>query len=298
MRSASRFVFLGHPSRFSLAALEALLEAGVTPCAVVQHGRPARAGAIPVRVEAARPASPAELAAARGIETLWLSSLATHTAEQALAALRADLFLVACFPALLPARIRQLPSRACLNLHPSLLPRYRGPAPLFWQFRNDECAFGITLHHLSARVDSGPIVAQRRVALAYGIGHAEASAVLGRSGAGLFTTVLARYPRGALPAAAQDEAAATRQPPPRERDFTLSTDWPARRAYAFMRGTAGWGRPYPVDAGGRLVLLSEALEVRDRAPRGGAGDGTVWVEFSDGALLARLVDHNNTKGAK
>jgi methionyl-tRNA formyltransferase len=287
MNRAPRIVFFGHPSRFSLAVLETLLDAGLAPLAVVQHGRQAAAGSIPVRVGVERPASPADLAAGRGIDVLWLERLDAPDAEGTLAALDADVFLVACFPALLPARIRRLPRRACLNLHPSLLPRYRGPSPLFWQFRNAETGLGVTLHHVAARVDAGPVVARRPVSLPHGVAHEDASARLGRAGATLLADTLARHPRGALPAEAQDERAATRHPAPSAEDFGLSTGWPARRAFAFMRGTAMWGQPYPVDVDGRRLLLAEALEVRD-APAPAARAGEIWVEFAVGALLARL----------
>src|SRR5581483_2102492 len=84
----------------------------------------------------------------------------------ALADLKPDLIFVAGFPRKLPPNLLELPRLGCINLHPSLLPRYRGPDPLFWQFMNDETHVGFTFHRMDTDFDTGPILIQRHMEIA------------------------------------------------------------------------------------------------------------------------------------
>lgn len=74
-----------------------------------------------------------------------------------------DLILVTGFPWRLPAELLALPRLGCVNTHPALLPRYRGPNPLFWHFMNGETQGGLTIHRMEADFDTGPILAQRAI---------------------------------------------------------------------------------------------------------------------------------------
>ncbi len=78
-----------------------------------------------------------------------------------LAGLAPDAIFVAGFPWRLPPELLALPRLGCINTHPSLLPRYRGPNPLFWQLMNDEKAGGLTIHRMDGDFDTGPILVQR-----------------------------------------------------------------------------------------------------------------------------------------
>jgi methionyl-tRNA formyltransferase len=78
-----------------------------------------------------------------------------------LAGLEPDLIFVAGFPWRLPPELLSLPRLGCINTHPSLLPRYRGPNPLFWQVMNGETEGGLTMHRMDADFDTGPILVQR-----------------------------------------------------------------------------------------------------------------------------------------
>ena len=82
-----------------------------------------------------------------------------------LATIAPDLVVVACFPWRLPEWLLALPRHGCLNVHPSLLPDGRGPDPVFWAFRWGLRETGVTIHRVDAGFDTGPIVAQRRLAI-------------------------------------------------------------------------------------------------------------------------------------
>jgi len=80
--------------------------------------------------------------------------------------LEPDVIFTAGFPWKLPPTLLALPRLGCINAHPSLLPRYRGPNPLFWQFMNGETRGGLTIHRMDADFDTGPILAQRAIEIA------------------------------------------------------------------------------------------------------------------------------------
>ncbi|MBV9690602.1 MAG: methionyl-tRNA formyltransferase, partial [Ktedonobacteraceae bacterium] len=76
-----------------------------------------------------------------------------------------DFIFVAGFPQKLPAALLDLPRLGCVNLHPSLLPRYRGPEPFFWQLMNGETQSGLTFHRIDTNFDTGPILVQRAITI-------------------------------------------------------------------------------------------------------------------------------------
>ncbi|KAA3625738.1 MAG: hypothetical protein DWQ08_09010, partial [Proteobacteria bacterium] len=129
-----------------------------------------------------------------------------------LAAMRPQYILVACYPARIPRAIRALARKACLNLHPSLLPRYRGAAPVFWQLRAGEAETGVTLHRVTSRLDAGEIASRRRVVLPDGATSVEIDRLLGRAGAALFVPCAGRPDD--ISWIRQDERPATSQPLP------------------------------------------------------------------------------------
>jgi len=288
--SGLRFALFSHAGPLAEGVLEQLLRAGVPPVAIVQRDRPAPAS-LPVRVAHPGPPTLAEMADGAGIAVLRLPDLAGADAQAALAALRADVFLVACFPARIPAAVRALAARACINLHPSLLPRYRGPEPLFWQLRAGDDAFGCTLHRVSARLDCGAVLAQSTPTAAPHPDHGTLSRLLGAHGAQLFIDLWPALRAGSLVERPQDEAAASYFPYPAPDDFTLPLSWNARRAFRFMHATANFGLPYPVTVAGRRLQLARALEWDDGSPSTPlVRDGNVArIRFAGGVLTAELA---------
>ncbi|MFO7167127.1 MAG: formyltransferase family protein [Chloroflexota bacterium] len=293
-----RAIFFGMPGAFSLAALDALLAAGRQVDAVVVPARrdapfalrradaPAPAGTIPL----AGPGRAADIVARaweRGLPVLELARERAAEAREGLAALRPDVVCVACWPRRIPAELLALPPLGFLNVHPSLLPAFRGPEPLFWIFRSGAPA-GVTVHFMDEGLDSGPIAAQEPVELPDGISGPEAEARCAGVGGRLLAEALRRLEAGALERRPQPPGGSAYGPPGPD-DFTLDTGWPARRAFNFMRGTAEWGEPYPVVAGGERLLLIEALAFDPAAELGAPAvrSGEIArVQFAPGVLTA------------
>jgi methionyl-tRNA formyltransferase len=176
-------------------------------------------------------------------------------------------------------------------LHPALLPANRGPAPLFWTFREGFTHAGVTAHLMDGGLDSGPIVAQEGFELADGTTGDELELRCAALGGEVLVAAARGLADGTLRPRPQDEARATTYPWPCADDFVITPDRPARWAFNFIRGTAGWGYPH------RLVTPAGSLTVRaalayDPAARLGAplvreGD-EVRVQCAPGVLTVAV----------
>lgn len=205
---------------------------------------------------------------------------------------RPDLVVTACFPRRLPRSVLDLPRAGGLNVHPSLLPAYRGPSPVFWQLRAGERAGGVTVHRLTDALDAGDIVAAARVPFAPGAAGREIDAALVDAGARLLVSILADHAWDALPAAPQDESLASYFTWPRPEDFRLCARWSAEHAFRLMRGTAEWNCPWTLDTAGTRLVLERAVEFDADAtlpaPWRREGRDIAHIAFATGVLRAVL----------
>lgn len=268
------------------AAVPHLLANTVSPVSVLEPGRPdsltimggqSRADTLSVAWEA-------------GLPALAVRDFANPHAVSALRALAADVAVVACFNRRIPAALLAIPRHGFLNLHPSLLPDYRGPAPLFWQLR-DGAQTGVTVHYMDEGLDTGDIVAQSALPLPGGIAGPEAERALMLAGTNLLRDILADLSRGVIRRRPQPPDGSA-QGFPKPADFALSTEWPARRAFSFMRGTAHYGLPYPVVVAGETVRLAIAdhFEPEVGLDRPSVRHGrSILIRFNPGILYARMV---------
>lgn len=149
--------FAGFPSDYSLAFLLALLEIDVRLCGIVTS-------------PGAHPAILGDNALSRvadhlGIPLLRAWRINDDHARISLAAMHAELVVMASFDQIVGARTLAVPAHGWMNIHPSLLPRYRGPEPVYWAIAEGAPESGITLHRAVPKVDTGPIMAQAEVPL-------------------------------------------------------------------------------------------------------------------------------------
>lgn len=215
-----------------------------------------------------------------------------------LAALRPDALAVACFPRLLPPALLDLAPAGAFNVHPSRLPQYRGPEPLFWTLHDGLDRAGVTVHRMDAGADTGPLAAQAAVHLADGVGYAAAQRLCAEVGASLLLSVLRAARDGALTLRPQDPAEASSAPSPGPEDFVVTPNWSARRAFNFARGVADWGQPVVFDTSDAQVVIREAVAYRlDSRINPGGADFLVCagslerpphaLRCADGVLLIR-----------
>ena len=302
-----RILFFGLPAGVSAAVLRGLLAAGrpvvgvVIPAAAVPHLLPTPATPVTflsppgaTGIPLITNAPPADLlgeAWSAGLPTLAVSDFTHADAHAAVAALQPDVACVACFTQRIPASLLNLPRLGFLNIHPSLLPVYRGPMPLFWQLR-DGAATGVTVHYMDEGLDTGDIAAQAAVPLPDGMSGPDAEQRLMLAGLELLLDVLDDLARGT--AHRQPQPPGSYYSLPTDEDCALSTEWPARRAFNFMRGTADRGRPYPIEIAGRREM--EMLAVADNfaadlvLDRPSVRHGrSILIHFNPGILYARTV---------
>jgi methionyl-tRNA formyltransferase len=297
-----RVIFCGTLCAFSTAPLRLLIEAGHDLCAIViPSGQaigghpiaplsPPQLAAIPL-VETAAAPSIVSIAWEHQLPVYQVNRLAAAETLRTFAHWQADVACVACFPRRLPAALLHATRQGFLNVHPSLLPRYRGPYPFFWMLRQGDRRFGVTIHFMNEQWDAGDIAAQAEVDLPDGISGEEADSALSQYGADLLLDVLHRLGNHRLYRHAQPEGGSY-FPAPQASDFEIEQTWAAQRAYNFMRGNKEWQRTYPIEVAGRTFTLKQALfysshEVLDQPYR--LFRDQIDIQFSPGVLRALVV---------
>jgi len=173
----------------------------------------------------------------RGIPIFQPANLRLEQAQQELAGLRPDVIVVAAYGKLLPELVLSAPAHGCLNIHPSMLPKYRGPSPVATAILNGETATGVTLMLLDAGMDTGPIVAQRGFPLSGSETAEDLTPALFQLGGELLLENLEPWMAGQVPAINQDASQATLtsklQRSDGEADWLLSAVELERRHRAF-----------------------------------------------------------------
>lgn len=178
-------------------------------------------------------------------------------------AYKPDIILVSCYGRRLPDAILSIPQIGCFNIHPSLLPAYRGPDPVFWQFREGAPEFGVTLHQMTSRYDSGNIVSQKRMTIPDGVSKRQANSLLAHAAAKLLLQVLPVLQNSQFKKMPQDEDNASYQSFPTQDDYRVSIQWTARRMYNFMSAYRQPGIAFSCEVDGRIYRLLEALSYQD-----------------------------------
>jgi len=297
-----RVVYFGMIGAFSIAPLAALLDAGIEVGAVITPTRSGAAQAPIARVKPNLDRSPlpivnpylerniVHLAWEHGIPVFEVSRLNHSETLSTLTELQPDVGCVACFSRRIPAALLELPRLGFLNVHPALLPAYRGPEPLFWTFRNGETATGVTIHFMDEGLDTGDIALQAPLELPAGISGAEAGRLSSKLGGQLLVEAVRALERGTL-ARHKQSAGGAYSPTPAPEDFILNPTWPARRAFNFMRGTAEWGRPYRIEVNGERLVLKSAISFSTTEVLSAPvirSSGEVWIQFNPGVLRTEL----------
>ena len=253
-----QLIFMGTPD-FAVPTLRRLAESDHQILAVVANpDRP--------RGRGRKPDSPPVKKAALelGLEVWQPESLEDPGFETRLASCRPDLFAVVAF-SLLPRRLLKIPRLGSVNLHPSLLPAYRGAAPIVWAVINGETETGITTFQLSPRMDAGDILLQRKVSIDPDETAGELEARLSRLGADLMLETLDRMERGDLRPRPQDSSQATRAPKLSREDGRIDWDRPAEMIRNQVRGMNPVPGAFTEWSGGLLKIhRAQVQEVASR----------------------------------
>ncbi len=280
-----RVVFLGTPAS-AATGLEALLDAGhEVPLVVTRPDRPVGRDGTP------RPPAVKELALSRGLQVLQPEAAHDPALFESVLAARPDVLVVIAYGRILPKALLDVAPLGAVNVHFSLLPAYRGAAPVQWALALGERATGVTTMRVEEALDEGGILLQRLVPIEPG---EHAPALLRRLavvGAALLVETLEGIARGTLRPTPQDPSKASRAPRLRREDGEADFRRSAREVEGRVRGFDPWPGVWARRQGRRLRLVeAEGLEagpVRAEPGRVVAfNDGALQVACGGGTVLA------------
>ena len=267
-----RVVFAGTPP-FAAAALDALAGAGhQLPLVLTQPDRPAGRGL------KLTPSAVAQRAVALGIRVEKPASLKAGEAHSALRDVRPDVMVVAAYGLLLPAAVLAIPARGCLNIHASLLPRWRGAAPIQRALLAGDASTGITIMQMDVGLDTGTMLLRHELPIEPRATTGSLTQALAALGASCIVAALARL--DSLEPQPQDERLATYAAKVTRAEARI--DW-RRSAVEIDRQVRAFD-PFP---GAEAVLAGESLKVWCAEPVEGHGNpGEVLRSEATGVVVA------------
>ncbi len=198
-----------------------------------------------------------------------------------------DIILMSCYSKRLPDELIKLSGHGSFNMHPSLLPHYRGPEPVFWQMKQASDT-GVSWHLVEHDFDAGDIVCQQKVPVNEGAIYAEINSQLAKAGADLMLQLLVDIEDGRLNKIVQNSAMASYYPYPQQQDFVLDTQNSAQQAYNFMRATQIFGFCYRCQLENQCYLLKQALGYDNKTSLETAEvqGNKLYIPFKEGVLMA------------
>ena len=273
-----RIVFMGTPD-FAAPALRAL-HAAIHEIVAVYTQPPRPAG----RGKKLQPSPVHKLAEELGIPIRHPASLRGSEEQVAFAALKPDVAVVAAYGLILPQAVLDAPAHGCLNIHASLLPRWRGAAPIHRAILAGDAETGVTIMQMEAGLDTGPILAKLRTPI-NGKTTGELTAELAELGAGLMVEVLRDLP--GLAAATQDDALATYaakiDKAESRIDWTLDAPQIERLVRALAPFPGAWFELATESGNERIKLLRAEIFAAEGAP-GTVLDADFTVACGSGSL--------------
>ena len=258
-----RVVFFGTPE-FALSTLDAILHSRHAVVGVVtQPDRPRDRGQKTTGAPVAMRAREARL------PLLQPGTIRDASFLSALADLNADIGVVAAYGRILSETVLAVPRRGMINVHASLLPRYRGAAPVHRAIMAGEPETGVTIMRVVKALDAGPMLATGRRPIGRSDTSLDVEHDLAAIGASLLVITLDRLARGEIPETPQDESAASYAPRLTKDEGLIDWSQPARRVHDQIRGLHPWPHAHSFLQGRRLILLrSVTSEMIAGAPPG------------------------------
>lgn len=270
-----RALFFGTPA-IAVPALDALTEIAEVVGVVCQPDRPAGRGlelkAPPVK----------ERALSLGLTVIQPTKIRTPDFAAWVTEAQADVALVIAYGRILPPAVLAGPKRGCMNLHASILPRYRGAAPITWAIVRGERETGIALMQMDEGCDTGPVYSIHKTPITEEMTADDLAVELGALAASVVRADLAKAVRGELEAAPQDHERATAAPLLKKEDGRIDWSLPARAVHDHARGMTSWPGAFTSLEGKTLKVLATKVTADDGATK----DGAAGEAAAPGSVIA------------
>jgi methionyl-tRNA formyltransferase len=234
-----RIIFCGTPE-FAVPSLQRLAaEPGISVEAVITQpdrprGRGQQISSTPIK----------DAALANNLQIYQPETIKSDAAQEFLQRVAPDAVVIIAYGQIVPARLLTIPRLGWINLHASLLPRYRGAAPIHWAIANGETTTGLTTMQIDAGMDTGPTLLQHELKISADETSSELATRMTGIGANLIVDSLSRLDRGEIFAQPQDSEKATYAPILKKEDGRIDWTRTAEQIYNRMRGFAPWPGAY------------------------------------------------------
>lgn len=272
-----RIVFMGS-GPFAVPSLRELQRRGEVVAVITQPDRPAG------RHRVLTPCAVKKAALEWGLNVRCPERIGDPAEVRALADLKPDLIVVADYGQYLPPEVLRIPRVAGINVHPSLLPRYRGAAPIPWAIVCGETETGVTVLHLAEKMDAGDIILQEKVPIHEDDTTESLRPLLAELGATLLIRAVEMLRRGDAPRIPQDETQATRAPRLKKEDGRVKWHLPAVDLHRRLRAFLPWPGFFTEFPHGDGFMLLHILKARVEPATG--KPGVVLEVGGEGPLIA------------
>lgn len=198
---------------------------------------------------------------------------------------KADLFVVIGYGRILPPDIIDIPKYYSINIHPSLLPKYRGAAPINWAIINGERETGVTIFKLSSKMDAGEIILQRRIEINPDDTNLTLDKRLSEIGADMLIEALKKIEDNQIDFKPQDDRLATYAPKLKKEDGLIDWSKDSKRIYNLIRGTQGWPGAFTFYKGKRLKIFKVEIVDREECKERIVPGEVVDIKKDDGIII-------------
>jgi methionyl-tRNA formyltransferase len=233
-----------------------------------------------------------EAAIAANVPVHQPEKIRSPEAQDLLKQLAPDCIVIIAYGQIIPARLLEIPRLGWINLHASLLPKYRGAAPINWAIANGETQTGVTTMRIDAGMDTGNILLQEEIDIAPEETAAELAESMSEAGAPLMLATLRGLAEGKLTPRPQNNDEATYAPLLKKEDGRIDWNRPAQEIYNRMRGFAPWPGAYTSFRGQTCHIWAQPFSLRTLT---GSAPGTIFREDTQiliacgHATLLRLI---------
>lgn len=243
-------------SLLSLYPLQALIQSNHNICALVVDDKSNN------EFNVINSGSIQELALTHSIPVIKINNNSSKELSQ-IKSYQPDVIIVSCYARRLSLSFISLAKYGSFNIHPSLLPQFRGPTPIFWQYKHGVSDFGVSLHRMTSKFDRGNIVYQKEIQVEDGVSRHVVTKSLAIIASDFVMALLNDIENNTLTEKPQNNKLSSYQSFPEKKDYEVSTSWTAKRMYNFIHAYKGIGISFLCEVDYKLFCLVDAFSYQE-----------------------------------